>query len=328
VLLDLRRNGGGSLQEAIDLTGLFIRRGPVVQTRDARNSVDVGSDRDPAVLYDGPLVVLTSRFSASASEIVAGALQDYGRAVLAGDTATFGKGTVQTILPLAQTMDKMGLGYDHDPGGLKVTIAKFYRPSGASTELRGVAPDIVIPSNSEGIDISEAKLPDPLPWDTIPATPFERLNRVSPYLATLRTASTQRVGSDPGFAQLREKIDDLKARLASGSVSLNEAARRREQTEDKARDEAIVQAGQAAAAARPVYEIAVQDTARLGPLPRLAPARAPGQAAAHDQTELDGMPGDELVLNEALSILADYAGATSKTASRAAPQALLSSDPN
>ncbi|HSS38090.1 MAG TPA: S41 family peptidase, partial [Polyangia bacterium] len=128
VVLDLRRNGGGSLQEAIDMTGLFIKRGPVVQTRDSSGSVEVGADRDPSIRWAGPLVVLTSRLSASASEILAGALQDYGRAVIVGDTATFGKGTVQTIVPLGSIMDRAGLGHSFDPGALKLTISKFYRP--------------------------------------------------------------------------------------------------------------------------------------------------------------------------------------------------------
>ncbi len=318
VLLDLRRNGGGSLQEAIDLTGLFIRRGPVVQTRDAQNDVEVGADRDPAVAYDGPLVVLTSRFSASASEILAGALQDYGRAVVAGDSVTFGKGTVQAILPLAKVMDRMGLGYDRDPGALKVTIRKFYRPSGASTELRGVAADIVLPSSSEAAGISEAKLTDPLPWDTVAATPFDHLNRVAPYLTTLRSASARRVAGDPGFAEVRQKLAGLQARLAAGSISLNEADRRREQAADKARDEAIAQAGKAATAARPSYEITVQSASQPAPTPPRAvvppPPRVAGEASAKTGKGNLDLPGDELVMNEALSILSDYVGQTSRTA--------------
>ncbi|MGH7295962.1 MAG: S41 family peptidase, partial [Polyangiaceae bacterium] len=143
VVLDLRRNGGGSLEEAISMTGLFIHRGPVVQTRDPAGDVEVSSDTDPAELYSGPLVVLVSRFTASASEILAGALQDYGRALVVGDSSTFGKGTVQNILPLSRIMDRAGLAHAFDPGALKVTVDKFYRPSGASTQLRGVASDIV-----------------------------------------------------------------------------------------------------------------------------------------------------------------------------------------
>jgi len=172
VILDLRRNGGGSLEEAINLTGLFIRKGPVVQTRGARGDIEVGADKDPSIAFDGPLVVMTSRFSASASEIVAGALQDYGRALVIGDSSTFGKGTVQSVLPLAGIMDQNALGHAYDPGALKVTIRKFYRPSGASTQLRGVSADIVLPSTSDFADISESALKDPLPWDTVAAASY------------------------------------------------------------------------------------------------------------------------------------------------------------
>jgi carboxyl-terminal processing protease len=172
VVLDLRRNGGGSLEEAVRLSGLFIKKGPIVQTRDAKNAIEVDEDPDPGVAYDGPLVVLTSRFSASASEIAAGALQDYGRALIVGDPTTFGKGTVQSLLQLAPMLDHVSLGYAYDPGGLKVTIAKFYRPSGGSTELRGVASDVVLPSRSQVASVGEAELKDPLPWEHRAARPL------------------------------------------------------------------------------------------------------------------------------------------------------------
>src|SRR4029077_15272687 len=146
IVLDLRRNGGGSLEEAINLTGLFIPSGPVVQVRGANGDVGVGSDDDGVTVYDGPLVVLTSRFSASASEILAGALQDYRRAAIVGDPSTFGKGTVQTIIPLGQIMQREGLSPAEDPGALKTTISKFYLPSGKSTQIEGVKSDIVLPS--------------------------------------------------------------------------------------------------------------------------------------------------------------------------------------
>ena len=158
IILDLRRNGGGSLQEAIDLTGLFISSGPVVQTRNFEGRLEIGKDKNDKIAYDGPLVVLTSRFSASASEIVAGALQDYGRAVIVGDTSTFGKGTVQTIIPLDRIMQGEGLTPGSDPGALKVTISKFYRPSGKSTQLEGVKADIVIPSLTDLPEIGESDL--------------------------------------------------------------------------------------------------------------------------------------------------------------------------
>ena len=186
LILDLRHNGGGSLEEAITLTGLFIREGPVVQTRERDGGTEVGADTDASELYDGPLIVLTSRFSASASEILAGALQDYGRAVIVGDQSTFGKGTVQSVVPLATLMDENHLAHSVDPGALKVTIRKFYRPSGASTQLRGVAADIALPSLSDAADVGEGELKDPLPWDRVPPSDFAREDHVSPFLNELR----------------------------------------------------------------------------------------------------------------------------------------------
>src|SRR5258706_10413202 len=146
IILDLRRNGGGSLEEAINLTGLFFEFGPVVQTKDGEGHVSVERDRDPTVLYEGPLVVLTSKLSASASEILAGALQDYERAILVGDPSTFGKGTVQSMIQLAPLMHRLKQEPTENPGALKLTIRKFYRPDGSSTQLKGVVPDIILPS--------------------------------------------------------------------------------------------------------------------------------------------------------------------------------------
>ncbi|HEY2735146.1 MAG TPA: carboxy terminal-processing peptidase, partial [Polyangiales bacterium] len=220
IVLDLRRNGGGSLKEAISLTGLFIKKGPVVQTRRLAGAVDVESDPDPAVLYDGPLIVLTSRFSASASEILAGALQDYGRAIIVGDSQTFGKGTVQSILPLARMMDESGLAHAYDPGALKITISKFYRPGGASTQLRGVAADVVVPSTTDFEDVSESSLKNPLPWDAVPPAPYERANRVAAYLPALRAQSSKRIATEKQFAELEDDIVRLKKSIASKTVSL------------------------------------------------------------------------------------------------------------
>jgi carboxyl-terminal processing protease len=235
LVLDLRRNGGGSLAEAISLTGLFIRKGPVVQTRNQAGDIEVGADTDPRVQYDGPLVLLTSRFSASASEILAGALQDYGRALIVGDATTFGKGTVQNMLPLARIMDKMHLDHAYDPGAVKITTSKFYRPSGASTQLRGVASDIVLPSVSDFSEVGESALEDPLPWDTVPMAAYAPLNRVAPYVATLREDSERRVLADKGFRYVEDDIARLKRNLSTKSVSLNDAERRQELEEIKAR---------------------------------------------------------------------------------------------
>jgi carboxyl-terminal processing protease len=242
IILDLRRNGGGSLEEAINLTGLFIKEGPVVQVRDYDGTVQEDDDRDPSVLYDGPLIVLTSRFSASASEILAGALQDYGRALIVGDSSTHGKGTVQSVQPLKDALLRMGVrGLTNDPGALKLTIKKFYRASGASTQLKGVVPDIVLPSVfNESKEIGEAALENPLPWDTIRGAKFDRLNLVEPYLPELRKRSSERVAGDKEYAYVREDIELFKKQQADKTVSLNEQVRLKEKEEAdvriKARD--------------------------------------------------------------------------------------------
>jgi carboxyl-terminal processing protease len=317
VVLDLRRNGGGSLAEAIRLTGLFIRKGPVVQTRDLAGDVEVGTDDDASVAYDGPLVVLTSRFSASASEIVAGALQDYGRAVIVGDPSTFGKGTVQTVVPLKGFMDRAGLAHSFDPGALKVTVDKFYRPSGASTQLRGVASDIVLPSASDLSDVSESALKHPLPWDTIAPAHYDRLNLVAPYVAALRARSARRVTADRDFAYVTGDLARLRRSVASKSVSLNEAERRQELAQAKARHEEREQTDRAARADRPTtYAITLANASSPGlPPPDVAgsgPESPPDAGASPAVENLDAPspdhPADDVLLREALHITADYAG--------------------
>lgn len=233
VILDLRRNGGGSLEEAINLTGLFIKEGPVVQVKDPDGDVNVDKDTDPTMLYDGPLVVMTSRFSASASEILAGALQDYGRALIVGDSSTHGKGTVQTLLRLAPIMRAT-----NEVGALKITIRKFYRASGSSTQLKGVVPDIVLPSLNNHADVGEAALPNALDWDTISSAKFTPVNIVPPILPELRKRSEARVTSDRDFAYVREEIERFKKLKDEKSVSLNEEQRRKEKKETETRAEA------------------------------------------------------------------------------------------
>ncbi len=237
VILDLRRNGGGSLEEAIRLTGLFIKEGPVVQVRDFDGNLQVEDDRDPSVLYDGPLLVLTSRFSASASEILAGALQDYGRALLVGDASTHGKGTVQSVQPLSDWMYRLTRTTPaSNPGALKVTIKKFYRPSGASTQLRGVVPDIVLPSIfNDAKEFGEGSLENPLDGDFIAQAKYERLNMVEPYLSELRKRSGDRVSADKDFSYIREDIELFKKRQADKSVSLNEKQQLKEKDEAELR---------------------------------------------------------------------------------------------
>jgi carboxyl-terminal processing protease len=312
IILDLRRNGGGSLQESIDLTGLFIPAGPVVQTRSLEGRVEVGKDRDGKVFYDGPLVVLISRFSASASEIVAGALQDYGRALVVGDTATFGKGTVQTIVPLSRVMQSEGIIPGSDPGALKVTISKFYRPSGKSTQLEGVKADIVIPSLSDMPEIGERDLENPLPWDTIAPVKFTAVDRVARVLPDLQARSGKRVSSDPEFAELKTTIERFEKMRAEKSVSLNEAARQKEKDELKARNEALKKERIARATPpSPAYEVTLKNYNKpgLADLVKPKPLPADDEADPDSDPQIDpdsGAPEDDIILKEAQKILIDY----------------------
>ena len=313
LLIDIRQNGGGSLNEAISLTGLFIGQGPVVQTLSPSGAVKVDADRDPAEQYAGPLVVLTSRLSASASEILTGALQDYGRAVVVGDSATFGKGTVQSVLPLARVMDDAGLKYDYDPGALKVTIQKFYRPNGASTQLRGVASDIVLPSTSDFSDVSESALKNPLPWDSVMPAPHERYGLVERYLERLRESSSVRVAHERAFSVLAEEIAQVQKNLTQKSVSLNEEERRHEIASSDARHAEREQASKnLTTRGSATYEITLGNAGVAGlpaqaapstPTPSAAPKSARGGSGKH---RLARGPDDDIILNEAEQILADY----------------------
>lgn len=238
VILDLRRNGGGSLPEAISLTGLFIKEGPIVQERSPDGKVFVDSDPDPTVFYDGPLIVLTSRFSASASEILAGALQDYDRALIVGDSVTHGKGTVQSLQQLQPIMRSYGLNPTKNPGSAKFTVRKFYRASGASTQLKGVAPDLVLPSVANLYEVGESSLENPLIWDTIMPAIYDRVNRVEPYVAELKKRSDQRLAKDADFAYIRGEMGRYQKIQAEKSVSLNEEVRLKEKKETDARTKA------------------------------------------------------------------------------------------
>lgn len=211
VVIDLRNNGGGSLQEAKTMTGLFIDRGPTVQVRSKSNRVDILDDRDPSVVYDGPLAILVNRLSASASEIFAGAIQDYERGLVIG-SQTFGKGTVQSLLPLNR-------------GQLKMTQAKFYRISGESTQHRGIVPDILFPPSYDPESIGESTLEGPLGWDRIPAANYRVKRNVKQLLPEVRSLHQARVAADPDFAYLREAYAYRKARAETKTLTLNEAQR-------------------------------------------------------------------------------------------------------
>ena len=242
VILDLRRNGGGSLEEAINVTGLFIPPGPVVQVRGSDGSNDIKRDRETNMLYSGPLIVLTDRLSASASEIVAGALQDYDRAVIVGDASTHGKGSVQSMSQLARYLfDKAHtMVEDGDAlGALKFTTNKFYRISGSSTQLKGVEADIPLPSTYEYMELlGETSLDNALPWDTIGAAPYEKLNCVQPFLPELKRRSASRVATDEDYAYVREDIEQVKKVMGDKTISLNERQRLKEVEDNEARAKA------------------------------------------------------------------------------------------
>jgi len=209
VVVDLRRNGGGSLSEANSLVGLFIRRGPTVQVRDADGNNIVQGDPDPEVVYDGPLAVLVNRLSASASEIFAGAIQDYQRGVVLG-SQTFGKGTVQELIPLGD-------------GQMKITRAKFYRISGESTQHKGVTPDIVFPDLYDTAeDIGESALPTALPWDTIEANYYQPYNDLKSILPSLVTRHEERLADNPDFNFIEAQIQRALENREENQLSLNE----------------------------------------------------------------------------------------------------------
>ena len=224
VVIDLRQNGGGSLQEAIELSGLFIPEGPVVQVRNATGNVEVETDPDPRLVYDGPLAVLVNRFSASASEIFAGAMQDYGRAVVLG-SPTFGKGTVQTLVNLNRFVSKPNAP---PLGQLKLTIAKFYRVSGSSTQHRGVVPDILFPSLYETDEVGESAQEYALPWDEITPVRYRPGQAMADLIAQLEHNYKQRIKTDEGFKQLLEEIDEITEARNKKTVSLQESKRREE----------------------------------------------------------------------------------------------------
>src|SRR6516164_8791134 len=237
LVVDLRKNGGGSLEEALSLTGLFLKSGPIVQTKDYNGTIRISSDPDSGIAYSGPLVVLTSRQSASASEIFAAALQDYGRAVIVGDKSTFGKGTVQTILPIGRFASLLGNHSDED-GALKLTIQKFYRIAGGSTQLHGVASDIVLPSLSDLPEFGEGALKNALPYDEVPKAKYTKWSDTHVlFIDQLRRRSEEREKNDPEFHYVMEDMDRLRHKIDENRISLNEDVRKKELADDKLRKE-------------------------------------------------------------------------------------------
>jgi carboxyl-terminal processing protease len=230
VLIDLRNNGGGSLEEAIDLTGLFIAKGPVVQERDSKGNVMVSSDDDTGLAWDGPLGVLINRGSASASEIFAAAIQDYGRGVVIGETS-FGKGTVQTVIDL----DRIAKNVKPKFGELKMTIAQFFRINGGTTQLRGVIPDISFPTLTDTEDFGETSYTNALPWSQIKPAEYSAATEVKGLVPKLMSSHEKRMKSDKDFRYLREDIARVNEQRKKNYISLNEDERRKERDAQEAR---------------------------------------------------------------------------------------------
>jgi carboxyl-terminal processing protease len=286
LVLDLRHNGGGYLSEAIELAGLFIHKGPVVQVKGYEGDVQIDSDKAESLCYDGPMAVLVDRFSASASEIVAGALKDYGRAVVIGDSSTHGKGTVQATFEMKRISREL-MRSPAKTGAAKITIQKFYLPDGSSTQLKGVSSDIVLPSVDEFLPIGESDLPHALVWDKIKTSDFDGSPIDPKLLAVLQQDSASRQARLDEFAYVRKYVEWFKGRQAEKLVSLNLEERRKQKTDDDAfRKENKAERDRLAKEDYPFKEF------RLGPPlpPKIAaPKPAPKDADAAKK----GAPGDQ-----------------------------------
>ncbi len=223
IIIDLRNNGGGALNEAIDLTGLFIKDGPVVQVRNSDGSVQVGDDTDSSIFYDGPLAVLVNKFSASASEIFSGAIQDYERGLIIGEQ-TYGKGTVQNLIDLNRIIQSN----DDKLGQLKVTIAKYYRINGGSTQSLGVVPDILLPSSIDADEFGESSEKSALPWDEIRPTKYKIAGNVKDFISLLNAKHKERIKSSNEFDYIMEDIQESKEERNKNMISLNEKVRKEE----------------------------------------------------------------------------------------------------
>jgi len=257
VVMDLRQNGGGSLMEAIDLTGLFIKTGPVVQVRDTRDQVEVDQDEDPAIAWSGPMAVLVDRFSASASEIFTGAIQDYGRGIVIG-TQTYGKGTVQNAIDLDKvispsvksllnsmaknvrkdqkevtTKSDVSTGSQSTFGQLNLTVAKFYRISGSSTQHKGVMPDVMFPSIIPMDKYGEDTEPSALPFDMINKSTYAKVGNFTPVLPQLKKLHDQRMNSNTNYKNLLDDLAEFKKRDAEKSITLNEVALKQQRDADE-----------------------------------------------------------------------------------------------
>ncbi|MBD8705575.1 carboxy terminal-processing peptidase [Pseudomonas sp. CFBP 13711] len=284
VVIDLRNNGGGSLQEATELTSLFIDKGPTVLVRNADGKVDVLEDENSGAFYKGPMALLVNRLSASASEIFAGAMQDYHRALIIGGQ-TFGKGTVQTIQPL-------------NHGELKLTLAKFYRVSGQSTQHQGVLPDIAYPSIIDTKEIGESALPEAMTYDTIKPAIKPAVDPFKPFLAQLQSRHDVRSAKDAEFVFIEEKLALAKKLMSEKTVSLNEAERRKQHADIESQQLAMENVRRKAKGEEPLKELKKEDEDAL--------------PSDDDKTK----PEDDAYLAETGRILLDYLGLSGSVAKK------------
>ncbi|MCH9653977.1 MAG: carboxy terminal-processing peptidase [Planctomycetes bacterium] len=237
IVIDLRFNGGGALSEAIEVSGLFVDEGPVVQVKQLDGERKIHRDAEPGAVYNGPLVVVCNRLSASASEIFAGAIKDYKRGIIIGDTTTHGKGTVQNVMTVSNKMFSFLNG--PDLGALKLTINQFYRVNGDSTQNRGVRSDIVLPSLIDKMDLGESFLDDAMAFDKTEVAPFAPVNLVNQQiLKSLKESSSKRVVTDKDFKEKLAEIDQYLKKKDQKTISLVEAVRRKEMIDDKAKEKA------------------------------------------------------------------------------------------
>lgn len=309
LVIDLRRDGGGSLEEAINLSGLFVGSGPVVQAKDANGKVTVAKDDEGEPFYAGPVVVLANRLSASASEIFAAALQDYGRAVIVGDQRSFGKGTVQTLLDVGKFMPLF-----HEEGSkagsLKLTIQKFYRVSGGSTQHRGVLSDIVLPSPTDTPEIGESSLPNPLAYDEVDPQPVNKFSFTSPFIDSLKQHSADRVSKDPEFRYINEDMKRFREKLDLNQLSLNEKVRKEELAQEKVRKEERKKERKLHPVQDPVaYEVTL-DTVDKPVLPKVTLKKKPAKEQVNKDPDAEDDDADvaatpDPIKNEAIKIIQD-----------------------
>lgn len=327
LVLDLRKNGGGSLEEVRRMTGFFIDRGPVVQVKNNLSQVQVKESDSGKPIYSGPMVVMTDRSSASASEILAGALKDFNRAVIVGESSTFGKGTVQQPMDIGRMLPLFSVR--NRAGYLKMTIQKFYRPSGSSTQLDGVHSDIVIPSLMDAVDMGEAFLEHPLPHDRIRKAPdFKPADSQGLFIPRLKEMSQQRVNSGKDFEYVIQDVMKAKDRIEKNTLSLNKAEREKDLVKSDARQkernaerrERFEKMSKSDRKSMKFYKITLEDLEKGADLKSYDPSDEGGEymRRAKDKTEeLDETPkwptGLDPVKRESLFVLRDLVGLSGTT---------------